>query len=79
MRRPKSMNLKITSIEEHLLDSIVAFCNLHYLNYQRYANRKDLLSQSIKVNNLGNDELIMLLTKILNKCDKYDFGTIQIM
>lgn len=73
------MNLKITNIEEHLLDSIIAFCNLHYLNYQRYTTRKDLLSQGIKVNNMGNDEVIMLLTKILNECDKYDFGTIQIV
>lgn len=73
------MNLKITNIEEHLLDSIIAFCNLHYLNYQRYTTRKDLLSQGIKVNNICNDELTMLLTKILNECDKYDFGTIQIM
>lgn len=73
------MNLKITNIEEHLLDSIIAFCNLHYLNYQRYTTCKDLLSQGIKVNNMGNDEVIMLLTKILNECDKYDFGTIQIV
>ena len=73
------MNLKITNIEEPLLNSIIAFCNLHYLNYQRYATRKDLLTQGIKVFNIGNDELILLLTKILKECDKYDFGTIQIM
>ena len=73
------MNLKITNIEESLLDSIIAFCNLHYLNYQRYTTRKDLLAQGLKVNNIGNDDLIMLLTKILKECDKYDFGTIQIM
>ena len=73
------MNIKITSADEKLLNIVIAFCNLYFINYQHFTSHKDIKSSSIKIFEMCNDDLQLLLKKIFTDCDKYDFGTIQIM